>query len=152
MTTTRNRLRSPSHSWLPRSTLPTWFRTHVFSHRAVPQQVFCRPHLEQHPGHRGGSRSPKTVVGGAGVVTQGILIPQGNDEGAFGAQGPARELEGSDGERETQQRRSWGGERHLKREGDTGNSQEISTAALGIGLTFSLWTLVLHICLCCQGM
>lgn len=68
--------------------------THIFSHLATPQHACCRPHLEQHSGHRGGSGSTEAVVGSAGIFSQGILIPQGNDEGAFWVLGPARELEG----------------------------------------------------------
>lgn len=52
------------------------------------------PHLEQHSGHWGGPCRAKAVVRGAGVFSQSILIPQGNDQRAFCALGPAGELEG----------------------------------------------------------
>lgn len=54
-------------------------------------------HLEQHSGHWGGPCGAQTVVGCAGVLSQGVLIAQGDDQRAFWALGPARELEGRGG-------------------------------------------------------
>lgn len=45
-----------------------------------PLLAHPEPHLEQHTGHRGGPCRTQTVVGGAGIFSQDILIPQGNDQ------------------------------------------------------------------------
>lgn len=60
------------------------------------------PHLEQHAGHRGGPCRAQAVVRGAGVLSQRILIAQGDDQRAFRALGPAGEL----GEEERTMRKS----------------------------------------------
>lgn len=61
-----------------------------------PRPGARHPHLEQHARHRGGPCGAETVVGGAGVLSQDILVPQGDDQRALRALGPAGELEGSE--------------------------------------------------------
>ena len=113
----------------------------IFSHLTCcryPPKPHPKPHLEQNTGDWGGPCSAKTVVGSAGVFSQCILVPQGDDQGAFWALGPAGELEarGDDSQKE---KLSGGQTRDGEKQwtGETGVYTEAATPTPRLGLSLN---------------